>query len=100
MNSHDVKLSYVGLGGARIAEGLVLRRLGRGGVTRPSNIDRQVSDVLTRDVVTASRDCAIAKVIRMFQSRRIRCIPVVDDERRLVGIVGRKDILRYFAENF
>jgi CBS domain-containing protein/RimJ/RimL family protein N-acetyltransferase len=66
----------------------------------PSNIDRQVTDVLTREVVTVSRDCPMAKVIRLFQSRRIRCIPVVDEERHLVGIVGRKDVLRYFAENF
>ncbi|OHB70271.1 MAG: hypothetical protein A2V70_17030 [Planctomycetes bacterium RBG_13_63_9] len=63
----------------------------------PSKIGRKVSDILTRDVVTVREDCTIAKVVRMFQSRKIRCIPVVDDKSKLVGVVGREDVLAYYT---
>jgi CBS domain-containing protein/RimJ/RimL family protein N-acetyltransferase len=65
----------------------------------PSNLDQQVSDILTRNVITVRRECMIAKVIRMFQSKKVRSIPVVDDDRRLVGIIGRRDVLKYYVEN-
>jgi CBS-domain-containing membrane protein len=62
----------------------------------PSNFDKQVGDILTRNVVTVQKGCAIAKVVRMFQSKKIRSIPVVDENRRLIGIIGRRDVLAYY----
>jgi CBS domain-containing protein/GNAT superfamily N-acetyltransferase len=65
----------------------------------PANIDRLVSDIQTRDVLTVREGCAIAKVIRLFESKKIRCIPVVDSNEKLVGVVGRKDVLAYYAKH-
>ncbi len=65
----------------------------------PSNITRNVSDIETMEVVTVHEECTIAKVVRMFESKRIRCIPVVDRQKKLVGVVGRKDVLAYYAKN-
>ena len=64
----------------------------------PSNVTRNVSDIQTMEVVTVHEDCTIAKVVRMFESKRIRCIPVVDNQKKLVGVVGRKDVLAYYAK--
>jgi CBS domain-containing protein len=64
----------------------------------PANLDAKVREVFTRDVVSVRGDAAINKVIHLFLSRKIRCIPVVDDEMHLTGIVGRKDILTYYAK--
>ena len=64
----------------------------------PSNIARNVSDIETMEVVTVHEECTIAKVVRMFESKRIRCIPVVDSQKKLVGVVGRKDVLAYYAK--
>ena len=66
----------------------------------PANVDRDVSDILTRDVMTVKESCTVARVIRMFQSKRIRCIPVVDDQKKVVGVIGRKDILAYYAKHW
>lgn len=66
----------------------------------PTNINAKVHEVFTRDVVSVHNDSTIGKVIRLFLSKRIRCIPVVDAEMRLTGIVGRKDILAYYANGF
>jgi CBS domain-containing protein/RimJ/RimL family protein N-acetyltransferase len=65
----------------------------------PSNIPRNVSDIETMEVVTVREDCTIAQVVRMFESKRIRCIPVVDGCKKLVGVVGRKDVLAYYAKH-
>ena len=51
----------------------------------PANVDRDVGDILTRDVLTVQEGCTVAKVIRVFQSKRIRCIPVVDGARKGAG---------------
>jgi CBS domain-containing protein/RimJ/RimL family protein N-acetyltransferase len=66
----------------------------------PSNLDRDVRDVFTREVLSVRKDCTIAKIVRLFQSWKVRCIPVIDREGRLVGVVGRKDILAYYSKLF
>ncbi len=35
-----------------------------------------------------------------MQSGRYRNVPVVDDDRRLVGVVRQVDILKFLAESF
>jgi CBS domain-containing protein len=65
----------------------------------PSNIDRNVCDIGTMEVVTIREDSTIAKAIRIFESKRIRSIPVVDNQKKLVGVVGRKDVLAYYAKH-
>jgi len=65
-----------------------------------TNLNLRVGDILTMDVVTVHEDSNIEKLIRLFQSMRLRSIPVVNGENRLVGIVGRKDILGYYYLKF
>jgi CBS domain-containing protein len=66
----------------------------------PSNLDKNVRDVLSWQVPAAQSDCTVARLVRMFQSQRVRCIPIVDQQRRLLGVVGRKDVLAYYAKQF
>ena len=63
-----------------------------------ANIHRRVSEVLTRDVVTVNEGCPLAEVISLFRSRKLRCLPVVDQHHRLVGIVSRREILAYYLK--
>ncbi|MCR4412188.1 MAG: GNAT family N-acetyltransferase [Thermoguttaceae bacterium] len=63
----------------------------------PSNLDKCVADVLTRDVLFVRPTCTVAKVVRMFLSKKVRSIPVVDAHGRLVGIIGRRDVLTYYV---
>jgi CBS domain-containing protein len=65
----------------------------------PSNLDKNVRDIFTRQALSVCPTCTIAKLVRLFQSNRIRSIPVSDGEKRLVGIVGRRDILAYYAKH-
>jgi len=65
-----------------------------------TNLDLRVGEILTMDVVTVNENSNIEKLIRLFQSMRLRSSPVVNDDNRLVGIVGRRDILSYYFLKF
>ncbi len=60
----------------------------------------RVLDVLTRQVITVGPDCPLSKVVRLFNSRKVRCIPVVDGHKKLVGIIGRREVLTFYARTF
>ena len=63
----------------------------------PSKIDKRVGDIFTRQVLTVQEGCPVVRVIRMLQSKKVRSIPVVDRNMKLVGVVGREDVLAYYA---
>jgi CBS domain-containing protein/RimJ/RimL family protein N-acetyltransferase len=64
-----------------------------------ANVRKKARDVLTREVVTVHEHATIAKVIALFRSRKLRCIPVVNNRRELVGIVGRKEVLSRYLKS-
>jgi len=65
----------------------------------PSAIDKGVADVYTRETLTIQPDWPLRRVIRILHSKRVRCLPVVDAQGILVGVVGRRDILAYYQDN-
>jgi CBS domain-containing protein len=62
------------------------------------NIHKLVSDVLTRDVISVQEGYPIAKLIPLFRSRKLRCIPVLNPKMKLVGVVGRRDVLEHYLK--
>ena len=52
----------------------------------------RVRDVMTRRVVTATTDMPVAQVARLLAVHRVKALPIVDDERRVLGIVARADL--------
>jgi len=80
-------------------DGRVIGILSETDLLGAGSLDLLARDVCTKQVIAVRSDCRIAKVIRLFQSRKMRCIPVLDQQGRPVGIVGRRDILaRYVRE--
>ncbi len=53
-----------------------------------------VGDIMTSPVVTVRFDEDISVAAQAMHEKRIRRIPVVDGENRLLGIVSRRDIIR------
>lgn len=53
---------------------------------------RNVSDVMTRDVVTASNEATLGELVELIEKHRVKRIPIVRDNK-LVGIVSRANIL-------
>lgn len=53
-----------------------------------------VGEVMTRSVVTVQPDTPIVELIRDLVQRPFRAVPVIDAERRVVGIVTNGDLVR------
>lgn len=54
---------------------------------------RRVSDVMTREVVTATEDAPLGELVELMEQGGIKRIPIVRG-RALVGVVSRADLLR------
>ena len=54
----------------------------------------RVVEAMHRDVVTVSPDLPVSKAARILLENKYGCLPVVDDDHRLQGIVTEADFLR------
>jgi len=52
-----------------------------------------VRERMSAPVVTVSRETDYQQALQLMQEKRLRRLPVVDRERRLVGIVAERDLL-------
>jgi CBS domain-containing protein len=57
-----------------------------------------VAEIMTRDVVAVHEEADVADVLRVMVERQLKTLPVVAG-RRLVGVIGRRDILRLMARD-
>lgn len=52
----------------------------------------KVQDFMTSPAITIKPDADLRDAARIVDEKRIKRLPVVDDEKRLVGVVSRADI--------
>jgi len=57
-------------------------------------IGHLVGDIMTSPAITVNLDTEISEAVRLMDGRRIRRLPVVDKEQRLVGLISRSDIVK------
>ncbi len=55
----------------------------------------RVRSVMTEGVLTCSDDDRVGAIMAAMVARRIRHIPVVDEEGRLRGLVSMSDVVKY-----
>ena len=58
----------------------------------------QVEQFMTTDLITTHADEAVELVANLMQWKKIRHVPVEDNEHRLIGIVSQSSIVRLVAE--
>jgi CBS-domain-containing membrane protein len=49
-------------------------------------------DIMATDLITASPSTSIMKVAALMVNNKLVLVPVVDEDRRLVGVVSRNDV--------
>jgi CBS domain-containing protein len=59
-------------------------------------LDYRVADAMTKDVVTVTPETPIAKAEAVLEQRGWNALPVVEEGRRLVGVVTSLDLLKAF----
>ena len=57
-------------------------------------MDRTVADIMTSAYIYVSADTKLTRVLQLMVEHKIRSIPAIDGDHRLVGIVAREDVLR------
>lgn len=53
------------------------------------------SEVMTKDIVTVSPDEDVERAATLLVENKVKRLPVVDNEGKLIGIIARKDIMNY-----
>ena len=63
--------------------------------TRDSHtLDKRVHQIMTRKLITVSPHTTLTEAIDLFLEQRVSCLPVIDAERRPVGVLTWRDVLR------
>ncbi len=88
------KMAEYGVSGMLVEDqgklaGIITRR----DITFEKNLKRKVSDLMTRDVITAKAGTTIEQAKEILHKNRIEKLPLVDDKKRIAGLITSKDIL-------
>jgi CBS domain-containing protein len=59
---------------------------------------QSVSDIMTEDVVFVTPDKNLVQAAAQMLRERVHRLPVLDDQRRLVGLLSSTDVLKAFVE--
>lgn len=70
--------------------GIITRR----DITFLDSLDTKVSDLMSKDVITAKEGITIEKAKEMLHQHRIEKLPVVNSSKHIIGLVTSKDILK------
>ncbi|MGH0035204.1 MAG: CBS domain-containing protein [Myxococcota bacterium] len=57
----------------------------------------EIRRVMSSPAVTVGPDTPVEEAARLLAERKIGCLPVLDGDRRLVGLITETDVLRCFA---
>jgi IMP dehydrogenase len=70
--------------------GIITRR----DITFEKNAKRRVSDLMTKEVITAKAGTTIEQAKEILHKHRIEKLPLVDPKGRIAGLITSKDILK------
>jgi CBS-domain-containing membrane protein len=56
-----------------------------------------VEEIMTREPLTISPETPASEIAAIMADRHIHTLPVTDDEGRLLGIIGKLDVIRAIA---
>ena len=62
-------------------------------------MNRTVADIMTSPFVYVGADTKLTRVLQLMVEHKIRSIPAIDGDHRLVGIIAREDVLRALASS-
>lgn len=57
-------------------------------------LEDEVRDVMNRTVLTITPDTPLTRVLDLMVETKLRSLPVVDSQMRLLGIISREDVIK------
>jgi acetoin utilization protein AcuB len=58
----------------------------------------RVQDIMTRKVIMISPEAGVSDAVEKFVSEKIGCLPVADEQGKLIGLLTETDCLRCFRD--
>ena len=100
-NLTDRRFLYTPMRAGRLNEEtrFVLERFGVPAPSELESLAATVSDLPLRQPVAVHERTSIQALAQLLKDRGVRAVPVVGDGRRVVGIVGLKDIARHYIDS-
>lgn len=89
-------LAMTGIRKERTFRDFILHLLGDR-LARPKQ-GRRLRDVMSAPAITTEPDADIREVALTMEEKRIKRLPVVDGQGRLIGVISRADIVRRIGE--
>ena len=86
----DTRRSVLGV----ISDRDILRALARNPNARSKSLDQ----IMTRNPITVKRNTPIVDAVSKMLSKRINCLPVVEDDGTVCGIVTSTDLLKSYRQ--
>jgi CBS domain-containing protein len=61
-------------------------------------VNLTVSQLMRKDIITVDENASLCEVAHLMLTQKVRRIPVLDKEKKVVGIVAREDIVKAYAK--
>ncbi|HEX6028676.1 MAG TPA: IMP dehydrogenase, partial [Nitrososphaeraceae archaeon] len=98
MKVHDAKkmMREYGVSGLlvetedRTLDGIITNR----DIIFEKNMERKIAELMTKNVITAKYGTTMEQAKEILHKHRIEKLPVVDDKKRIVGLITSKDIMK------
>ena len=91
---HCVVIDQGGLVVGVISDRDILRALAR----NPNSRSKSLDQIMTKNPITVKRNTAIIDAVGKMLAKRINCLPVIDDDGRVCGIVTSTDLLKSYQQ--
>ena len=62
-----------------------------------ATLNKRIHQMMTRELVSIRADRPAAEAARLMIDRGISCLPVIDEQQTLLGIVTTRDMLRWLV---
>jgi len=62
-----------------------------------SLLQKKVHLIMSRDLITANKEMSLSEGVLLFHDNHISCLPIVDNNFHLIGIITWRDILKILA---
>jgi len=60
----------------------------------------KVKNIMRREVATIAEDATLCEVARVMLTQKIRRLPVLNKENKVIGIVAREDVIKGFSKEY
>lgn len=62
-------------------------------------VNAKAKDIMNQNIPFARPETSIEEVSRMFAEDRVNPVPVTDSTNKLVGVISRSDLIKFFSTN-